>query len=125
MKPRRHLRPCIPPALPFPPPNPFEAAPATPAHGPPLPDAPLLGRVLLQELLTRFAAAYSEAKARESALDFEDLQLHARNLLRDNEAIREREGLRFRSIMVDEFQDTDPAQCALDDLPLPPAPRPS
>ena len=41
-------------------------------------------RALLQELLERFAAAYAEAKARESALDFEDLQLHARNLLRDN-----------------------------------------
>src|SRR6185312_13678147 len=51
-------------------------------------------RALLQELLDRFAASYSEAKSRESALDFEDLQIYARNLLRDNEEIREREGLR-------------------------------
>jgi len=81
-----------------------------------LDEAAIRDRVLLQELLTRFAAAYSEAKARESALDFEDLQLHARNLLRDNESIRDRESLRFRSIMVDEFQDTNRLQCDLVDL---------
>jgi ATP-dependent helicase/nuclease subunit A len=81
-----------------------------------LDEAAIRDRVLLQELLTRFAAAYSEAKARESALDFEDLQLHARNLLRDNESIRERESLRFRSIMVDEFQDTNRLQTELVDL---------
>jgi ATP-dependent exoDNAse (exonuclease V) beta subunit len=73
-------------------------------------------RDLLQELLTGFAAAYQEAKDRESALDFEDLQLRARDLLRDDEAIREREQLRFRSIMVDEFQDTNRLQCELIDL---------
>ena len=73
-------------------------------------------RDLLQELLEGFAAAYAEEKARESALDFEDLQLHARDLLRDEEAIRERESLRFRAIMVDEFQDTNRLQCELIDL---------
>src|SRR3989442_1237324 len=73
-------------------------------------------RALLQELLERFAAAYTEAKARQSALDFEDLQLHARNLPRDHPEIRERESLRFRSIMVDEFQDTNRLQCDLVDL---------
>ena len=73
-------------------------------------------RELLQELLTGFAAAYAAAKDRESALDFEDLQLRARKLLRDNEAIREVEQLRFRSIMVDEFQDTNSLQTELIDL---------
>ena len=73
-------------------------------------------RELLQELLTAFAAAYQDAKDRESALDFEDLQLRARDLLRDDAGIREREQLRFRSIMVDEFQDTNRLQCELIDL---------
>ncbi|MFL5982950.1 MAG: UvrD-helicase domain-containing protein [Gaiellaceae bacterium] len=73
-------------------------------------------RELLQDLLTAFAAAYQEVKDRESALDFEDLQLRARDLLRDDAAIREREQLRFRSIMVDEFQDTNRLQCELIDL---------
>ena len=73
-------------------------------------------RARLQELLERFSATYAEAKARESALDFEDLQLRARDLLRDHPAIREREQLRFRSIMVDEFQDTNRLQTDLVDL---------
>src|SRR4029079_15268587 len=73
-------------------------------------------RDLLQELLRSFAAAYQDAKDRESALDFEDLQLRTRDLLRDDAALREREQLRFRSIMVDEFQDTNRLQCELIDL---------
>jgi ATP-dependent helicase/nuclease subunit A len=73
-------------------------------------------RELLQQLLECFAAAFDDAKARESALDFEDLQLRARDLLRAHEDIREREQLRFRSIMVDEFQDTNRLQCELVDL---------
>jgi ATP-dependent exoDNAse (exonuclease V) beta subunit len=73
-------------------------------------------RELLQELLTAFAAAYGEAKDRESALDFEDLQLRARDLLRGDERIRDRERQRFRSIMVDEFQDTNRLQTELLDL---------
>jgi ATP-dependent helicase/nuclease subunit A len=81
-----------------------------------LDEAAARDRELLQELLTRFAFAYAEAKARESVLDFEDLQLYARDLLRDNPEICERESLRFRSIMVDEFQDTNRLQCELVDL---------
>ena len=73
-------------------------------------------RDLLQELLSRFAARYREAKERESALDFEDLQLVARDLLRDHPEIRRREAWRFRSLMVDEFQDTNRLQCDLIDL---------
>ena len=80
-------------------------------------------RELLQELLTGFAAAYANAKDRESALDFEDLQLRARDLLRDNEEIREVEQLRFRSIMVDEFQDTNRLQTELVDLLCAGAPK--
>jgi ATP-dependent helicase/nuclease subunit A len=73
-------------------------------------------RDLLQELLGAFGRAYRAAKERESALDFEDLQLLARDLLRENADVRERESWRFRSIMVDEFQDTNRLQCELVDL---------
>ena len=73
-------------------------------------------RDLLQQLLQSFAEAYRAAKDHDSALDFEDLQLYARDLLRDNEEIRERERWRLRSIMVDEFQDTNRLQCELIDL---------
>src|SRR5581483_6708060 len=52
---------------------------------------------LLQELLDLFAAEYAAAKQRESALDFEDLQLLARDLLANDAAVREEEQLRFRA----------------------------
>jgi ATP-dependent helicase/nuclease subunit A len=73
-------------------------------------------RNLLQELLGAFERAYRAGKERESALDFEDLQLLARDLLREKADVRERESWRFRSIMVDEFQDTNRLQCELVDL---------
>jgi ATP-dependent helicase/nuclease subunit A len=73
-------------------------------------------REQLQELLLTYDRAYREAKDRESALDFEDLQLLARELLHEHEEIRDRESWRFRSIMVDEFQDTNRLQCELVDL---------
>jgi ATP-dependent exoDNAse (exonuclease V) beta subunit len=73
-------------------------------------------RELLETLLQGFERSYRAAKERESALDFEDLQLRARDLLRDAAAIREREQLRFRQVCVDEFQDTNRLQCELIDL---------
>jgi len=73
-------------------------------------------REQLQELLLGYDRAYRAAKDRESALDFEDLQLLARDLLQQHQEIRERESWRFRSIMVDEFQDTNRLQCELVDL---------
>src|SRR5581483_996137 len=81
-----------------------------------LDEAAARDRALLQELLTLFAERYAEAKARESALDFEDLQLEARDLLRSQPGLREREQARFRSILVDEFQDTNRLQTEIVDL---------
>ncbi len=72
-------------------------------------------RDLLQELLRVFDRCYAEAKAREAALDFEDLQLRARDLLQDDAGVRERAQWRFRSVLVDEFQDTNRLQCELVD----------
>jgi ATP-dependent helicase/nuclease subunit A len=73
-------------------------------------------RELLQELLNAFAHAYASAKERESGLDFEDLQLTARDLLQADDEIRQREQWRFRAVMVDEFQDTNRLQCEVIDL---------
>jgi ATP-dependent helicase/nuclease subunit A len=73
-------------------------------------------RDLLQELLEAFSRSYTSAKERESGVDFEDLQLAARDLLREHEEIKQREAWRFRAVMVDEFQDTNRLQCELIDL---------
>jgi ATP-dependent exoDNAse (exonuclease V) beta subunit len=81
-----------------------------------LDEAAARDRALLQELLTLFVERYAQAKARESALDFEDLQLEARDLLKSQPELREREQARFRSILVDEFQDTNRLQTEIVDL---------
>ena len=56
------------------------------------------------------AEAYASAKRDESGLDFEDLQILARDLLRDDRTIRELVGARYDHVLVDEFQDTNALQ---------------
>src|SRR5262245_62263758 len=56
---------------------------------------------------------YDALKQREGALDFLDLLVRARDLVRDNETVRRDFQRRFRRIFVDEFQDTDPLQAEL------------
>jgi ATP-dependent helicase/nuclease subunit A len=60
--------------------------------------------------LRGYVAEYQDLKSREGALDFDDLLLKARDLLRDDGAAREAFQRRFEAILVDEFQDTDPLQ---------------
>ena len=59
------------------------------------------------------AAATSEAKRARSALDFEDLELLARDLLAGDEGLREQYASRYTHVMVDEFQDVNPLQSEL------------
>jgi ATP-dependent helicase/nuclease subunit A len=70
----------------------------------------------LTDLLHRFDTAYQQLKDAEGALDFEDLELRARDLLRDDQRVREATRERFRHVLVDEFQDTNRLQCELIDL---------
>jgi ATP-dependent helicase/nuclease subunit A len=51
--------------------------------------------------------AYSEEKRLQNALDFTDLQLKTRDLLRDKPEIREEIQNRYDYFLVDEFQDTN------------------
>jgi ATP-dependent helicase/nuclease subunit A len=69
--------------------------------------------VALDELLREFGVRYAALKRAESALDFEDLELIARDLLASDDALRERYRQRFAQIMVDEFQDTNAVQLEL------------
>ncbi|MBV9607773.1 MAG: UvrD-helicase domain-containing protein [Solirubrobacterales bacterium] len=71
---------------------------------------------LLDRLLRRFAERYARAKREVSGLDFEDLELECRELLRTNSELRERYRQRFTRIMVDELQDTNQVQLDLIDL---------
>ena len=56
---------------------------------------------------------YEERKKAAGALDFLDLLVRARNLVRDDRNVREHFQRRFKRIFVDEFQDTDPLQAEL------------
>ncbi|MDP9412539.1 MAG: UvrD-helicase domain-containing protein [Pseudomonadota bacterium] len=61
--------------------------------------------------VARPAVARYRVRKREAALlDFDDLIMSARDLLRHRPAIREALSSRYRHILVDEFQDTDPRQ---------------
>jgi ATP-dependent exoDNAse (exonuclease V) beta subunit len=68
---------------------------------------------LLQGELAGAIAAYEDVKARTGALDFLDLLLKARDLVRDDASVRAGFQRRFTHIFVDEFQDTDPLQAEL------------
>ncbi|MCI0718053.1 MAG: UvrD-helicase domain-containing protein, partial [Acidobacteria bacterium] len=68
---------------------------------------------LLQHELHASIDVYEELKARSSRLDFVDLLLRARNMLRDSQIVRADFQRRFTHILVDEFQDTDPVQAEI------------
>jgi ATP-dependent helicase/nuclease subunit A len=73
-------------------------------------------RDLLDRLLRRFGERYARAKREVSGLDFEDLELECRELLRTDAELRERYRTRFERIMVDELQDTNQVQLELIEL---------
>ena len=73
---------------------------------------PFLAAFLI--LLKRFDAAYQSGKDAQGLLDFEDLLLITRDLLLHEEGgARDRLRKKYRQIMVDEFQDTNPLQFSL------------
>ena len=82
------------------------------------PDAPataddvdaLAAVALFDRLLELFGGAYERLKAARLALDFDDLELIAGELLAGNAALRSSWAEGFELLMVDEFQDTNPRQ---------------
>lgn len=70
-------------------------------------------RALLDQLLRTFAAEMEQRKQAVSGLDFEDLELRARELLARDSQLRERYRARFAHVMVDELQDTNVVQLEL------------
>ncbi len=70
-------------------------------------------RALLDRLLAGFGERYEQAKREVSGVDFADLELLGRDLLRDHVQIRGQYAERFKRIMVDELQDTNRVQLEL------------
>ena len=61
---------------------------------------------LVEPVMDRFR----EHKRAAALLDFDDLIFAARDLLREHDDVRRALAVRFRNVLVDEFQDTDPLQ---------------
>jgi len=68
---------------------------------------------LLHEEMRECLDRYERRKQEAGALDFLDLLIKARNLVCDNDEVCAEFRDRFRVILVDEFQDTDPLQADL------------
>lgn len=64
----------------------------------------------LRDLLVAADRAYTDAKIERGVLDFEDLLIRARDLLRDHPDVRARLKAQIRVLLVDEFQDTNQLQ---------------
>jgi len=64
----------------------------------------------LFESVRAFVLESAEARRRRGALEFHDLLVRARDLLRDNPEVRRALRARFIRLLIDEFQDTDPLQ---------------
>ena len=65
------------------------------------------------ELLRRFALEYAEDRRRAGEVEFMDLLVLARNLLRDSLPARDHFRTRYTHILIDEVQDTDPLQAEI------------
>jgi ATP-dependent helicase/nuclease subunit A len=67
----------------------------------------------LQGELWDVVERYEALKARVGKLDFDDLLLRARDLVREDQGVRTYLQQRFTHLLVDEFQDTDPVQAEI------------
>lgn len=75
-------------------------------------------------VLAAVYGAYQDRLEKARMVDFRDLISGTVELLQSNAAVRERLQARFRLVLVDEFQDVDPAQFELLRLIAPPQKRP-
>jgi ATP-dependent exoDNAse (exonuclease V) beta subunit len=67
----------------------------------------------LREEMSGLVDEYSQRKRRQGKLDFVDLLVYARDLVRDQQVVREYLQKRFSHLFIDEFQDTDPLQAEI------------
>ncbi len=65
---------------------------------------------LVLETLRRAEDEYQKLKQRRGQLNFQDLLMQAAKLLKSSPAVRAHFKDRFKCVLVDEFQDTDPIQ---------------
>jgi CRISPR-associated exonuclease Cas4 len=64
----------------------------------------------LSSSLDQLLTGYRDRKRATAVLDFDDLLLHVRDLVRCHDGVRQAIGQRYKFILIDEFQDTDRVQ---------------
>ena len=72
-----------------------------------------ISRRLLREEMRGVIDEYDQRKQRAGKLDFVDLLIHVRDLMRDQPDVRGYLQNRFTHLFIDEFQDTDPLQAEI------------
>ncbi|MEX0803225.1 MAG: UvrD-helicase domain-containing protein [Candidatus Binatia bacterium] len=65
---------------------------------------------LVWQLLLPYVKRFREVFVHQGFVSFDGLLIRARNLVRDHLRVREDLKRRYRTILIDEFQDTDPVQ---------------
>ncbi|MFZ5440169.1 MAG: ATP-dependent helicase [Myxococcota bacterium] len=90
-----------------------------------LPDDMKPGEDPKQQAVQRVYRKYQQLLRAANAVDFGDLLLLLVELLRTNEEVRLKYSRRFRHVLVDEFQDTNPVQYQLLKLLAPPQHTPN
>ena len=65
------------------------------------------------ELLRRFVLGYAKERRIEGKIEFQDLLVLARDMLRDDLGVRDYFQHRYTHILIDEVQDTDPLQAEI------------
>lgn len=63
----------------------------------------------LEEIL-KLQTAYEQYKAKHNLMDYDDLLVYLRKLLRDHDGVRHAINDRYKYVMVDEYQDTNKIQ---------------
>ncbi|MGQ9705431.1 MAG: UvrD-helicase domain-containing protein [bacterium] len=61
-------------------------------------------------LLKKYIIMTYQLKIEKSTFEFDDILLEARNLLRENNSVRQYIKQKYKYLLIDEFQDTDPLQ---------------
>jgi len=74
-------------------------------------DYPYFAEELLD--IAKVAEVYDQAKRRRSLMDFDDLLLNLRQLLREHPQVSQKLSQTYRYVMVDEYQDTNRVQAEI------------
>lgn len=68
---------------------------------------------IVMEFMLPAVKYYEQIRFKKSKLNFQDILLKTRNLLRDNPEVRSYFHRKYPCLLVDEFQDTDPVQAEI------------